>query len=428
MKVTIKPSNKMSGQVKVPGDKSISHRLAMLGAIAERKTIINRFSTSTDCTSTLNCLRQLGVQIEIMAPDQVIINGRGLWGLRPSTETLDAGNSGSTIRMLSGILAGQDFLTKISGDASLRNRPMKRIIDPLSQMGARIEATQESTPPLSIRGGGLRSLDYSMPVASAQVKSAILLAGLYANGNTWIREPGRTRNHTELALQQFGVEVNLSQKGIGIRGGQKLLGIETIVPGDISSAAFLIVATLLIPNSETIIENVGLNPGRRGIIDVLIQMGGSIEILRETLLGGEAVGDLRIRSSPLQGGSLTGSLIPQIIDEIPILAVLATKTKDGLTIRDATELRVKESNRIKSIVENLRAMGATVEEYEDGMSIPGQQSLQGTRVTSQGDHRIAMAFAIAGLVAKGTTTIEDGHCAAISFPGFYRLLERLTSS
>lgn len=418
----------MSGQVKVPGDKSISHRLAMLGAIAERKTIINRFSTSTDCTSTLNCLRQLGVQIEIMAPDQVIINGRGLWGLRPSTETLDAGNSGSTIRMLSGILAGQDFLTKISGDASLRNRPMKRIIDPLSQMGARIEATQESTPPLSIRGGGLRSLDYSMPVASAQVKSAILLAGLYANGNTWIREPGRTRNHTELALQQFGVEVNLSQKGIGIRGGQKLLGIETIVPGDISSAAFLIAATLLIPNSETIIENVGLNPGRRGIIDVLIQMGGSIEILRETLLGGEAVGDLRIRSSPLQGGSLTGSLIPQIIDEIPILAVLATKTKDGLTIRDATELRVKESNRIKSIVENLRAMGATVEEYEDGMSIPGQQSLQGTRVTSQGDHRIAMAFAIAGLVAKGTTTIEDGHCAAISFPGFYHLLERLTSS
>ena len=428
MKVTITPSNKISGQVKVPGDKSISHRLAMLGAIAERKTTINRFSTSADCTSTLNCLRQLGVQIETMAPDQVVITGRGLWGLRPSTETLDAGNSGSTIRMLSGILAGQDFLTKVSGDASLRNRPMSRIIDPLSQMGAWIEATPDSTPPLSIRGGGLRSLDYSIPVASAQVKSAILLAGLYANGETSIREPERTRNHTELALQQFGVEVSLSQEAIGIRGGQKLLGIETIVPGDISSAAFLIAATLLIPNSETIIENVGLNPGRRGIVDILIQMGGSIEILRETLLGGEAVGDLRIRSSPLQGGSLTGSLIPQIIDEIPILAVLATKTKDGLIIRDATELRVKESNRIKSIVENLRAMGATVEEYEDGMSIPGQQSLQGTRVTSQGDHRIAMAFAIAGLVAKGTTTIEDGHCAAISFPGFYRLLERLTSS
>jgi len=428
MKVTITPSNKISGQVKVPGDKSISHRLAMLGAIAERKTTINRFSTSADCTSTLNCLRQLGVQIETMAPDQVVIAGRGLWGLRPSTETLDAGNSGSTIRMLSGILAGQDFLTKISGDASLRNRPMSRIIDPLSQMGAWIEATQDSTPPLSIRGGTLRSLDYSMPVASAQVKSAILLAGLYANGETWIREPERTRNHTELALQQFGVEVSLSQEAIGIRGGQKLLGIETIVPGDISSAAFLIAATLLIPNSETIIENVGLNPGRRGIVDILIQMGGSIEILRETLLGGEAVGDLRIRSSPLQGGSLTGSLIPQIIDEIPILAVLATKTKDGLIIRDATELRVKESNRIKSIVENLRAMGATVEEYEDGMAIPGQQPLQGALVTSQGDHRIAMAFAIAGLVAKGTTTIEDGHCAAISFPGFYRLLERLTSS
>lgn len=428
MKVTITPSSKISGQIKVPGDKSISHRLAMLGAIAERKTIINRFSTSADCASTLNCLRQLGVQIETMAPDRVVIAGRGLWGLRPSTETLDAGNSGSTIRMLSGILAGQDFLSKVSGDASLRNRPMRRIIDPLSQMGARIEGTQDSTPPLSIRGGPLRSIDYSMPVASAQVKSAILLAGLYANGETWIREPTRTRNHTELALRQFGVEVNLSQEAIGIRGGQKLLGVETIVPGDISSAAFLIAATLLIPNSETVIKNVGLNPGRRGIVDVLIQMGGSIEILQETQLGGEAVGDLRIRSSALQGGSLTGPLIPQIIDEIPILAVLATKTRNGLIIRDATELRVKESNRIKSIIENLRAMGATVEEYEDGMSIPGQQPLQGALVDSQGDHRIAMAFAVAGLVAEGTTTIEDGHCATISFPGFYRLLERLTAS
>ena len=398
----------------------------MLGAIAKGKTVIQGFSSSADCASTLSCLRQLGVGIVSPGPGHVVITGQGLRGLEASERPLDAGNSGSTLRMLSGILAGQHFSTTISGDRSLRRRPMQRIIDPLSQMGAEIQAGQDNTPPLSIRGGDLQAIDYSMPLASAQVKSAILLAGLYASGKTRVSEPLATRDHTEIALRQFGVDLQVSPGRLLIQGGQHPLARAVTVPGDLSSAAFFIAATLLLPNSETVFLRVGLNPRRRAMVDVLIEMGAAIDVIDEYPLHGERVGDLRVRSSNLRGGSLSGSLIPQLIDEIPILAVLAPRTQEGIHIRDAGELRVKESNRIQSIVENLRAMGVAVEEYRDGMSIPGRQSLRGALVDSHGDHRIAMAFTIAGLVASGPTVIGNADCVSVSFPGFYDLLARIS--
>jgi len=428
MNVTIRPSARLSGCVQLPGDKSISHRFAMLGAIAEGVTCIANFATSQDCHSTLACLRLLGVPITAQADHRVTIQGRGLWGLKPSAETLDAENSGSTIRMLSGILAGQKFATRISGDESLQRRPMKRIMAPLTQMGARIEAIQENYPPLTIHGGILRPIRYELPVASAQVKSAVLLAGLYAQGETTVVEPVLTRNHTELALRGFGVEVSISQNSASIRGGQRLCGIETTVPGDVSSAAFLIGAATLVPGSDVVLKEVGLNPGRRGIVDLLIAMGASIEILDNRFLGGEPVADLRVRSAALRGGPIGGAQIPQVIDEVPVLSVLATQSEEGTEIRDAGELRVKESDRIRSIVENLRAMGAQVEEFEDGFAIPGRQRLHGAVIKTYGDHRIAMAFAVAALVADGETVIEGAECARVSFPGFFRTLEELRKS
>ena len=428
MKITIRPSSHIRGRVELPGDKSISHRLAMLGAIANGKTVIRGFSGSADCAGTLSCLRQLGVGIESPGPGHVVISGRGLRGLEASEGPLDAGNSGTTLRMLSGILAGQHFSTTISGDPSLRRRPMRRIIDPLSQMGAAIQAGRDNTPPLSIRGGDLQAIDYPMPVASAQVKSAILLAGLYASGTTRVVEPLASRDHTEIALRQFGVDLQVSGRTVLIRGGQHPRAQAAAVPGDLSSAAFFIAATLMLPNSETLFRGVGLNPRRRAVVDVLIEMGAAIDVIDEYPLHGERVGDLRVRSSNLRGGSLSGALIPQLIDEIPVLAVLAPRTQEGIHIRDAAELRVKESNRIQSIVGNLRAMGVAVEEYPDGMSIPGRQSLRGALVDSHGDHRIAMAFSIAGLVAGGPTAIGNADCVSVSFPGFYDLLARLSQA
>lgn len=428
MNITIRPSSRIRGRVELPGDKSISHRLALLGAIAKGKTVIRGFSGSADCASTLSCLRQLGVGVESPGPGHVVISGRGLGGLQASGHPLDAGNSGTTLRMLSGLLAGQHFSTTISGDHSLRRRPMRRIIDPLSRMGAEIQAARDNTPPLSIRGGDLRAIDYSMPVASAQVKSAILLAGLYASGTTRLVEPLASRDHTEIALRQFGVDLQGSGKELRIRGGQQPLAQAAAVPGDLSSAAFFMAATLLLPNSETLFQGVGLNPRRRAVVDVLIEMGAAIDVIDEYPLHGERAGDLRVRSSNLRGGRLSGALIPQLIDEIPVLAVLAPGTQEGIHIRDAAELRVKESNRIQSVVENLRAMGAAVEEHPDGMSIPGRQSLRGGLVDSHGDHRIAMAFSIAGLAAGGPTVIGDADCVSVSFPGFYDLLARLTQA
>ncbi|MCI0422605.1 MAG: 3-phosphoshikimate 1-carboxyvinyltransferase [Acidobacteria bacterium] len=425
MKVTIRPSPRLSGRVQLPGDKSVSHRLAMLGAIAEGVTRIANFATSHDCHSTLACLSLMSVPIAVESNHQVTIQGRGLLGLKPSSETLDAQNSGSTIRMLSGILAGQKFATRISGDESLQKRPMNRIMAPLTQMGAHIEAIQGNYPPLTIHGGRLRPICYELPVASAQVKSAVLLAGLYAEGETTVVEPVLTRNHTELALRGFGAEVKADRNTVSVRGGQKLRGIETTVPGDLSSAAFFIGAATLAAGSEVILEEVGLNPGRRGIVDLLAGMGASIEILDTRLHGGEPVADLRVRTAGLRGGRIFGAQIPQVIDEIPILAVMATQSEEGIEIRDAGELRVKESDRIRSIVENLRAMGADVEEFEDGLAVAGRQRLQGTVIKTYNDHRIAMAFAVAGLVARGDTVIEGAECAAVSFPGFFEALEKL---
>jgi 3-phosphoshikimate 1-carboxyvinyltransferase len=413
------------GRLQVPGDKSISHRLALLGALAEGYTTIANFATSQDCHSTLSCLRSLGTFIEVKDEKHVSILGKGLRGLTQSDSVLDAGNSGSTIRMLSGILAGQSFLTRISGDASLVRRPMKRVITPLTLMGARIEAREGNFPPLAIQGGQLRALSYTLPIASAQVKSAILFAGLYAEGTTEIIEPFPTRNHSELALREFGADVKVENNKISVRGLQPLKGIRCEVPGDLSSAAFFVVAASMLPKSELTIEAVGLNPGRRAIIDWLKNSGADIEILDLSRHEGEPVGSLRVRASQIRGGRIDGALIPKVIDEVPILAVLATQSLVGLEIRDAGELRVKESDRIRTVVDNLRAMGATVEEYPDGMFVPGGQNLRGALIRPNGDHRVAMAFSIAALIAKGKTCIENADCAAVSFPDFHKALQRL---
>jgi 3-phosphoshikimate 1-carboxyvinyltransferase len=426
MKTLITPARKIRGRIQVPGDKSISHRLAMLGAIAEGKTSIDNFATSQDCQSTLSCLRLMGTPIEVTQANGVVISGRGLRGLDGPNEVLDAGNSGSTMRMLSGILSGQEFVSRISGDDFLCRRPMKRVIDPLTQMGAKIQAIQGNYPPLLISGGPLKPIQYTLPVASAQVKSAVLLAGLFAEGETEVIEPNPTRNHTELALKEFHGAIKIRGDKISLKGWQRLKGIDAKVPGDISSAAFFIVAATVLPGSEILLEEVGLNPGRRGIVDLLRCMGASIEILDERVQSGEPVGDLLVKPAPLKGGIISKGQVPQVIDEVPILAVMATQTQEGLEIRDASELRVKESDRITSIASNLRALGAAVEEFGDGMFVPGRQSLRGSLVDTFGDHRIAMAFAIAGLVARGETCIEGSECVAVSFPNFFEILDSLT--
>ena len=423
--VTIQPAKRIVGRIQLPGDKSISHRLAMLGAIASGQTVIDNFASSQDCYNTLSCLRRLGAGVEVTGQNRVVVDGKGLRGLVPSREILDAGNSGSTIRMLSGILAGQSFVTRITGDASLQRRPMKRIITPLAEMGARIEAREGNFPPLTIHGGLLMPIKCIMPVASAQVKSAVLFAGLYTEGITEVIEPSPTRNHTELALQSFGARISSSEDRLAITGGQELVGIRSKVPGDLSSSTFFIVAATLLRGSELTIEEVGMNPSRRAFIGWLQDAGADIQILDMGVLGGEAVGTLRVKASEIRGGRIAGSLVPQVIDEIPILAVLATQTRDGVEIRDAAELRVKESDRIRSIVENLRSMGAAVEEFHDGLHVAGRQTLRGTRVLPYGDHRIAMAFAVAGMIARGETIVEESECASVSFPGFYETLDRL---
>jgi len=425
MDITVHPAKRVTGHIELPGDKSISHRLALLGAISTGKTTVENFASSQDCHSTLDCLKTLGIDIEKLERNRIVIHGKGLDGLAPPLLTLDACNSGSTIRMLSGILAGQQFQSTISGDDSLRQRPMKRVIIPLQQMGAIIQARLGDFPPLTIKGTNLKPIRYTLPVASAQVKSAILLAGLYAEGSTTIVEPVPTRNHTELALGGFGGHVSVEGNSVTISGRQKLHGIHTRVPGDISSAAFFLAGAALLGDSEVRMEGVGLNAGRRGILDLMRKMGASIEIGNERIHGGEPVADLCAKTSELMGGKISGDQIPRIIDEIPILAVLGTQTINGIEIRDASELRVKESDRIRGIVDNLRNMGAAVEEYPDGLAVSGQQSLKGTRITTRGDHRIAMAFAIAALLARGETVIQEAECAAVSFPGFFEILQRL---
>jgi 3-phosphoshikimate 1-carboxyvinyltransferase len=422
--VVIRPARNIAGALRLPGDKSISHRYAMLGAIAEGTTRLENFSTGADCASTLGCLAALGVELQ-REENAVLIYGRGR-KLQPPKMPLDCGNSGSTMRMLSGILAGQEFTSELMGDESLSRRPMARIIAPLESMGARIAATGGGRPPLRITGTHLKAIDYNMPVASAQVKSALLFAGLFAQGETRVAEPLRTRDHGELALRAFGAEVNQHGNQARITGGQKLHAIQAEIPGDLSSAAFFLCAAALFPGSRLLISGLLMNPTRARLLDILILMGVGISIAELEDKHGELVGSVEVDGRDLRGATLAGADTAALIDEIPILAAVAPYTTNGIEVRDAKELRVKESDRISAIATNLRAMGAELEEREDGLKIPGGQTLHGAEINSFGDHRIAMAFAVAALRAEGETTIHGADAAVISCPGFFTALEALS--
>jgi 3-phosphoshikimate 1-carboxyvinyltransferase len=412
----------------MPGDKSISHRYALLTGLADGTSEIKSFSPSADCSSTLACLAGQGVQIERQVATQtepagvVTVHGRGMGGLHAPSADLDAGNSGSTMRMLAGILAAQPFRSVLAGDASLSRRPMQRIIDPLTRMGARFRSAEGGRPPLEIEGGPLRAIHYELPVASAQVKSAVLLAGLFADGVTEVVEPATTRDHTEIALEQLGAEIERRGRSTSVRGGGRLRAEKLQVPGDFSSAAFFIAGALALSESNLVIQNVGLNPTRTALLDLLVPMGGRIKVLNLELLNGEMIGDLYIEGSELEGGEIPLESVPGLIDELPVLSVLGTRMQQGLAFHGAAELRVKESDRLRAVADNLRRMGAEVEEWPDGLRVPRQQALHGAEVDSFGDHRIAMAFAVAGLFADGPTTIRGSECVEISFPGFFEAL------
>jgi len=429
--VVVRPTRTIRGSVELPGDKSISHRYAMLAGIADGPSRIENYATGADCASTLGCMRALGVNWERKTEGQnvVEVQGRGLSLAAPKTP-LDCGNSGSTMRLLSGIVAGQSFTSEMIGDESLSRRPMERVIRPLSAMGAKIES-QEGKPPLRITGGALKAIDYKMPVASAQVKSCLLFAGLFADGETRVEEALRTRDHGEVALRAFGVEVQRKSLGAGsevhIRGGRRLRGIEARVPGDLSSAAFFLCAAALFPESQLVLPNLLMNPTRARLLDILMQMGLNIAVTQLEEIHGEMVGSLQIEGGALEGTTISGADSAALIDEIPVLAAIAPYTEQGIEMRDAKELRVKESDRITSIVTNLRKMGAQVEEREDGLKVPGRQLLHGAELDSFGDHRIAMAFAVAALRAEGETLIQGAESAAISYPAFFDTLEELTA-
>ncbi|HLH04664.1 MAG TPA: 3-phosphoshikimate 1-carboxyvinyltransferase [Bryobacteraceae bacterium] len=414
------------GAIAVPGDKSISHRYAMLASIAKGSSKIYNYSTGADCHSTLGCMRALGIEHEFATENDtpvLKVHGKGMRGLRQASGVLDAGNSGSTIRMLSGILAAQPFSTTLAGDESLSKRPMRRIMKPLAEMGARIEAANEQFPPLTIHGGPLRAIAYQTPVASAQVKSCVLLAGLYAEGETSVTESIQTRDHTEIALRELGADVRVQPRFVRLRGPvTELHARELAVPGDLSSAAFFLIAALLVPHSELIVSGVGLNPTRTGLLDVLRAMGAAIHVLHLEERNGEMIGTLEARTSMLKGGVIEGATTAAVIDELPILSILGAASETGLTVRDAAELRVKETDRIESIAHNLRAMQIEIETAPEGFYIPGRQRFQPAAIESYGDHRIAMAFSIAGLLADGTTYIHGAEAASVSFPEFYNTL------
>jgi len=404
----------------------------MLAGLAEGTSELRHFSEAADCHSTLACMSALGAEVKT-DKDTVRVTGCGLSGLKSSWRALDAGNSGTTMRLLSGILAGQQFSSKLTGDSSLQKRPMKRVIGPLREMGADIRARDDNFAPLEIRGAKLKAIDYQMPMASAQVKSAVLLAGLFADGVTSVTEPARTRDHTELALEEFGASIEKDGRTIRIHGlgrangGGKLVAKSLDVPGDLSSAVFFIAAASLIADSNVLIHNVGLNPTRTAILDVFASMGASIQIIGLKSAHGEIVGDLSVKGASLKGGVITGEQIPLVIDELPMLAALGPYTEEGIEIRDAAELRVKESDRIAALAENLRRMGASVQERPDGLKVDGRRAgkLRGAEIEPHADHRIAMAFAVAGLAAEGNTVIRDADCAGVSFPTFFQELNRL---
>ena len=421
----ISPATRVSGEVRLPGDKSISHRYALIASIAEGESRIHDFSSGADCHSTLGCVRALGIGVEEQGTE-VTIQGRGLAGLSQPAGDLDAGNSGSTIRMLSGILAAQSFSTRIIGDGSLSRRPMERVMKPLAEMGAAISGRDGRFPPLEIQGRNLRPIDYTLPVPSAQVKSCVLLAGLYADGTTVVREPLRSRDHTEIALREFGADVRVERRVISLEGRPRLTGRELFVPSDLSSAAFFIVAALLVPGSELVIRGVGLNPTRSTLLDVLVGMGANIHIVDVAEKNGELIGDISVKSSRLRGGIIERGTTAALIDEIPVLAVLGAATEEGLMVRDAAELRLKETDRIATVAENLRRMGIEPEELPDGIGIPGRQQFRAAVVDSFGDHRIAMAFSIAALLADGPCEIRDANAASVSFPEFFQILGQVT--
>jgi 3-phosphoshikimate 1-carboxyvinyltransferase len=420
----IVPARNILGSLRLPGDKSISHRYALLGGLAHGKTRLTNFSTGADCASSLGCVEALGAKVT-RTGDAIEVEGvEGVF--QPSAQPLDCGNSGSTMRMLAGLLAPQRGSFSLIGDASLSRRPMERVRKPLTQMGANIELT-DSHAPMVIRGDELRAIDYTTPVPSAQVKSAVLFAGLQAAGKTTVREAVRTRDHSELALRAFGANVERTLESVSIDGGQKLQGIEAAVPGDMSSAAFFLCAAALFPESNLVFEGLGLNPTRATLLDVLTALGAHIGVLNLEDKHGELIGTVQVNapSGGLTGTTISGALAAQLIDELPVIAAIAPYTQNGIRIRDAKELRVKESDRIALVARNLRAMGAEVQEFEDGLDVPGNQPLHGAVIDAGGDHRIAMAFSVAGLRATGETVIQGAESAAISFPEFFDLLDRV---
>jgi len=425
MDLHIKPAGALRGKAAVPGDKSISHRAVMLGSIAEGETLIENFLPGEDCLSTIDCMRKLGVEIE--GPDNAVVRvrGRGLDGLAEPEDILDAGNSGTTMRLLLGILAGQPFFSVITGDASLRRRPMARVTGPLRQMGAGIEGRRGANlAPLAVRGGNLKPFYLKSAVASAQVKSSVLLAGLYAEGATTVSEPYRSRDHTERMLEYFGAKVEINGNKIRLTGRPYLKGQKVVVPGDISSASFLIVAASIIPGSDITLPGVGINTTRSGILDVLREMGASIELLERRDEGGEPVADIRARyAGALSGVTVGGETIPRLIDEVPVLAVAAALAEGVTVIKDAAELKVKESDRIATVATMLGMFGADVEQLPDGLLVRGGRQLKGAVCESHGDHRIAMAAAVTGLAAEGETLVRGAECIDVSFPGFASIIK-----
>lgn len=428
---TIAPTRGLKGEVTIPGDKSISHRSIMLGSIALGTTEITHFLEGADCLSTIDCFRKMGVEIE-RKPSSILVHGKGLRGLTAPASTLNVGNSGTTTRLISGILSGQNFATTLSGDDSLNSRPMKRIMTPLNTMGAHIRSLNDNgCAPLHIRPGALHGIHYQSPVASAQVKSAVLLAGLYADSPTSVTEPALSRNHTELMLQGFGayVATYLHTDGTAtahVEPCKELYGQQICVPGDISSAAYFIAAALLVPGSELLVKNVGTNFTRAGFLKVCKAMGADIETVSQTIEGGESRADLLVRYSHLKGTVIEGDIIPTLIDEIPMIAIMAAFADGQTVIRDAAELKVKETNRIDTVTAGLKAMGADITPTDDGMIIEGTGHLNGASIQSYLDHRIAMAFSVAGLASDGETQIVDSQCVDVSYPEFYATLNSVS--